>query len=302
MREAHAYPAINPGRVKCMQRLPELQHHVVGDIHDRTDAANAAPGETLHHPARSGRPCVHAPHQAPAVTGTGTRRGKFDPQRIVKRGAHCRHFHGAEQRPGDRGNLARDPRKSQTVSAIGRGLDRDQMIIEIEHLTHVGAYRRIIRQLQQARGVFAQPQFPGGTEHPVRLHAANCCDLDLDPGELRPNERGGHPAARAHVGRAAHDGKRRHTDVHGANRQPVRARMLLHRQHFPDHDAVEGRRHGFNVLHVQSAHGERVRQFARGKRRIDEGAEPVFRKLHAQLNCLRNRRSFSKNRRRSFTP
>src|SRR5688500_12475019 len=77
--------------------------------------------------------------------------------------------------------------------------------------------------------------------------------------------------------------------------------MRLDALHVRDDDAREGGGHRRDLLDLQPAHGQRVRERLDIRGDVDELLQPAERDLHAR-NCSRNRRSFSKKRRRSFTP
>jgi len=51
-RHPHADARVDLGQIEGMQRLPQLEHHIVGDIHDRIDAADIRAAQALHHPQR----------------------------------------------------------------------------------------------------------------------------------------------------------------------------------------------------------------------------------------------------------
>ena len=59
--------------------------------------------------------------------------------------------------------------------------------------------------------------------------------------------------------------------------------MLLDREHLAHHHLVERRRRRLDRLDLEAGHRQRVRQLARGERRVDEGAQPVFGELHASV-------------------
>ena len=69
----HIQAAVDLVQVKDMRRPAELEHHVIGDIHQRRDAALAAARQAVHHPLRRGGAGVdvadHAAGEAPAQVG-----------------------------------------------------------------------------------------------------------------------------------------------------------------------------------------------------------------------------------------
>jgi hypothetical protein len=71
-------------------------------------------------------------------------------------------------------------------------------------------------------------------------------------------------------------------------------------QHMGDDDIVELRGDRVEFLDLEAGHGQQMGEFLARQLGIDEGTQPGFGEFHA--NCLRKRRSPSKNRRRSLTP
>ena len=62
---AHLQTAVDFVQVKNVRRPPQLEHHVVGNIHQRRHAALAATLKALHHPRRCLRLRIDAAHDAP---------------------------------------------------------------------------------------------------------------------------------------------------------------------------------------------------------------------------------------------
>ena len=58
---AHVQAAMNLVEVKNMRGTTQLEHHVVGNVHQRGHAALAATGQPVHHPLRRGGAGVDLP-------------------------------------------------------------------------------------------------------------------------------------------------------------------------------------------------------------------------------------------------
>src|SRR5205823_3212523 len=104
---------------------------------------------------------------------------------------------------------------------------------------------------------------------------------------------------------AAHNLKRRTA----AGRDPahtelIRLRMRLGGEDLGHHHAGERRRSERERFHLDAGHGEPCAELGRPPRNLHPLGEPRIRGSHAPKlpNCRRKRRSFSKNRRKSFTP
>jgi hypothetical protein len=279
-RVAHADAAFELLRIERVQRLPQLEHDVVGDVHDRADRAQPAPLEARLHPARRRGAGVDAAHEPAAVARARFRRFQNDRQRVRKRRLDASRARRFDARAGYRGNLARDAEDREAVTAIRRGLGREDAVFEVEHDAHVGAHFRVGRERHHAGGLGGEAQLLLGAEHAVRFDAAHRRRADLHAGDARADERRGHLHADAHVRRAADDRERRDADVHPAHREAIGRGMLLHRHDLADDDTLEGRGRGLDLLDLETGERERVREPVGGERRIREGAQPVFGELH----------------------
>ena len=49
-RHTDTNTAVDFGEIKCMKRLPQLQHHIIGDVDRSVDAAHIGAAQALHHP------------------------------------------------------------------------------------------------------------------------------------------------------------------------------------------------------------------------------------------------------------
>ena len=63
---AHLQATVDLVQIKNVRRPAELEHHIVGDVHQRRNAALAATGQTVHHPAGRSNPRIHATHNPSA--------------------------------------------------------------------------------------------------------------------------------------------------------------------------------------------------------------------------------------------
>ncbi len=52
LRHAHTNAAVDFGKVERVQRLTQLKHHVIGDVHCGVDAAHVRATQALNHPQR----------------------------------------------------------------------------------------------------------------------------------------------------------------------------------------------------------------------------------------------------------
>ena len=198
------------------------------------------------------------------------------------------------------------------MGQIGREFEREQSVVQVQVFTDVLAHRCIRSQLQQTTVVVRQLQFFGRAQHALAFHTTQLADLDhkglavFTGRQLGPDQRARHADTHTRIGRTADNIQQFGlTNIHSADTQTISIGVLLGGLDFTHDDLGERRRNGFELLHFQTGHGERLGQHSGRDGRIAEGAEPGFRELHSSnqfWNCDRKRTSPSKNRRRSFTP
>ena len=272
-----------PAQVEGVHRLAEFQHHVVGHVHQRPQAANAGPTQTLLHPQRGfggGIDPANDPAHVARTVGWIEQRHRED---VIQYGRRL----GGGQRPkfaaGDRRHFAGDAFHTQTVAAIGRQFDFDDRVVQPQQLAHALPGPAVRRQRQQPVGAFRQPQFFGRTQHAPRLDAAQFGSFDGQPArQHRPDQGGRGAQADGDVRRAADDGQRfRLSHIHGRDPQPVGVGVGNQVDHPADDHLVESRRGRFDTSHFQTGHGQPRRQFRAGHRGIDPFPQPLFADFHA---------------------
>ena len=141
--QSHANAALDLGEIEGMQRLTQLKHDIVGDIHHGVDTANIAATQTLDHPQRSRSGQVDIADHATQVAWAGLRRQQLDRAHVIVRcgdsvnlhACHCSaivstHF------PGQAGNR-------QAVTTVWRQIDLNDRIVQPEVFTHILTSRRV---------------------------------------------------------------------------------------------------------------------------------------------------------------
>ena len=94
---------------------------------------------------------------------------------------------------------------------VGRELQGEQRVVELQHLAHIGTDRCIARQFEQAAVVFRQLEFACRAQHAETLDAAQLAHADLEglavlAGRQFGTDQGeGHPNARTRIRRAANN-------------------------------------------------------------------------------------------------
>ncbi|RMS42622.1 hypothetical protein ALP66_05724 [Pseudomonas amygdali pv. photiniae] len=78
LRHAHTNAAVDFGQIESMQRLTQLEHHIVGDIDSGIDAAHVGTTQTLDHPQRSRTRQINVADDAAQVTRACSRSQYFN--------------------------------------------------------------------------------------------------------------------------------------------------------------------------------------------------------------------------------
>ena len=98
---------------------------------------------------------------------------------------------------------------------VGRELEREQLVIEVEVGADVLTHGRVSGEFVQAiGGVDVDTQFGVRAQHAVTLNATQLADLNLKRlaigtgGQQRAHGGTGHANTGARIGRTAHDGER----------------------------------------------------------------------------------------------
>ena len=158
-RHAHADTAVEPGQVEPVHGLPEFQKNIVGHVNHRTQAADAASAQPLHHPQRRPRRRVDALHHAADVAWAGLWRVHVHRDAVVDDRRHGVDGRFGHIRVVQYAELARQAGDTEAIAAVGGQVDVDALIVELEIVPEVFAQRRILRQRHDAGRAFRKPQF-----------------------------------------------------------------------------------------------------------------------------------------------
>ena len=301
---AHIQAAADLVQIEDMAGTAQLEHHVIGDVHQGRHAALAAAGQTVQHPLGCLHLRVDIAHDAAREATAQIGGFNLDGQLVLRSHSCSGEAQSLQRRAGQRRQLACHTIDAQAVRQIGRELEGEQRVVQIQVLAHILAQGRIGGEFQQAAGVFVNAQLLGRAQHAKALHAAQLADLDLEGLAIGTGRQlGAHggardPDAHARVRCAADDVQQLGAaHIHLADAQTVGVGMLRGFLDFTDHDAGEGRRHRIQLFHFQTGHGQGIGQLLGGQVGVAVFAQPGFRKLHSQTLG----RSGQLHRRRSAT-
>ena len=273
-----------------MRWAAQLEHHVVGNIHQSGHAALAAARQAVHHPLRRLGLRVEIAYHATGKTATQVRRANrhLDGVGIAKR--HRREIGLHQRRTGKRCHFAGHAVNAQAMRQIGRELEGEQRVVQIQVVPNALTQGRVWRQFQQTAVVIGELQFFGRTQHALAFDTAQLPDLDnkrlaVRTGrQLGAHQGAGHANADAGIGRTAHDIEQLgRAHIHLAHPQAIGVGVLVGVADFTDHDVAKGRRHRLEFFHFKPSHSQRVGELRGGKRRVAKGPQPGFRELHRLL-------------------
>ena len=276
-----------------MHRLADFQHHIVADVHQRRNAANAAALEPLAHPrGRGGLRVDIFNHTADKAAAVGRR---IDAHRLGFAAANRGRLNHRRRKTaaGQRRHFAGNALDAQTIGAVGRDFQRKQRVVQIQIIADVRTDGRIGRQdMQAVHAVVGQAQLFGGTQHSVRFHSAHLGQLDFKIArQHRARQRTGHLNARPHIRRTADNlHQLARTRINLGNVQTVGIRMFFNGFHLRHHHARKRRRSRLALFHFQTGHGQQVRKLIGRTIRIGLGFEPGIGELHgfARFKIMKN--------------
>ncbi len=160
-----------------MDRLPELEHHVVRDVDEHRERADAGELQPRDHPRRGGASRVDVAHDARGEHGRADAAADGRLVADLDGEAVARGIHGcglldrvAEPRAGGVGVLAGHAADRERVAAVGRDVDLDGGVVQAEQRDRVGADGRVDaerREAQDALVVVAEAELAGGGDHAV---------------------------------------------------------------------------------------------------------------------------------------
>ncbi|MFN8036056.1 MAG: hypothetical protein U0V73_08985 [Acidimicrobiia bacterium] len=200
--------AVEPAEVEGVERLAELEEHVVRDVDRVRDGPHPAQRQPARHPRR------RRAHRHPSNAGEVARAalGVLDLDRDVGAGdpveRRRRRGRRRERQAEVRGEVARDADHRHGVGPVRRDRQVEHDVVEAEHGAQVGAElaRRVERQ--DAGVVVRQVELPRRAQHAVGDHTPYLAPLQREAARQRRahgSERHDHPDF--DVRRAAHDAR-----------------------------------------------------------------------------------------------
>ena len=193
--------------IKGVHRLTDLQHDIVGDVHNVGNAAQPAQGQPAAHPARglAGGDVVHivadvARAQVRGLHSDGQARLGGLADGVVR----CGHLQRLAQHGG---NLTRNAQNALAVGAVGGDGDIKDIVVKPHNVLNGGAGYGVLGQIQQTVylgagvQVIIQAQLGAAAQHTVGLDAHKGLCLDFNAaGQRGAVQRGGSVHTGVNVG------------------------------------------------------------------------------------------------------
>ncbi len=283
-----------------MHRLAEFEHHVVRDVHDRADRAQARAAQALAHPERGRGVGAHAADDASREPGATRARLELDREPLARLRRHLDRRWAGERPVEEQRGLAGDALHAHAVAAVRRQVDVEDRVLERERFDEGRAGARLGRKLHEAGRVLGKAELAGRAEHPERLHAPQLRLADLQAArQLRTDGRERRLHARARVRRAADDLQGLGPRAHTAHAERVGVRVLHPLDDLAHHDARQRRRRRFDGLDLEARHREARGEVLRLGRDAQPILQPVDRDAHGRSAPLSRTGAGSAGRSRS---
>ncbi len=272
--------------VEDVQRAGPVEGHVIGDIDERGNRAQADGAQAALHPVRR-RAVLHAAHEAQSESWAEIlRRREIDgngARAFARDSWHGGRLHRAETGGGEVGG---DARHAQRIGPIGGDADFDDRVGQARIVGKRRADRGVVRQVDDAVMGVGQFQFPFRTHHAAGFDAPDVADAErrVDAGHVGAGGGKGTDQALSGIRRTAHDLHRiTGSGIDGQHLQLIGIRMLFGGDHLGDDERREmlARVHG---LDLKADHGERVADGVEGCVGLEMIAQPGEGEFHLRFS------------------
>ena len=285
---AHANATIDLGEIECVQRLTQLQHHVVGDVDSSVDATHVCTTQALNHPQRRRTGQINVTDDTPQITRARSRCKHFNRADFIVHGCNSsdhRTFHlGCVKRT----HFASQARQRQAVTAVRGQVNFNTGVFQVQIDTEILAYRRIGWQFHQAVIAFANLQLSLRAQHAVGLNAPQLGFLDFEIAWQFGTDHGERDLqAWAHIGCTAHNLKRLGAIADLAHAQFISVRVLFGAEHLTHDNATENTGGRRNAIDLKTGHRQTSNQLVATYLRVNPTTQPLFTEFHPALLRIR---------------
>src|SRR5690606_8091679 len=265
-----------------MQRLPQLQHHIVGHIHYRVDTAHAGTAQALLHPQGRRTAQVYAPNDPANVAWASRRRFNSNLETIRNAGRHWLNLRRRDRQTVEHAQLPGQTGNAQAVASVWREIHVDYAVIQPQIVYNVFPKRSVGGQGHQSVRLFRQTKFLLRTKHAVGFDPTQLGLFDLQSTwQLSAQACKGHTHAGSHIRRTTDHLVRLLTVKYFTDTQFLCIRMGIHCAHFTNDHTAAVAAHRINAINFQASHRDLGNQLLGIQSRIHPFAQPLFTNFHA---------------------
>ncbi len=154
----HHDTVTEPAEIERVHRLAELQHHVVGDVHDRIDAAHPAATQLLGEPERARGRWVDPPDHPAEISRAAISILDLDAERILHHRRDRLHLAGGNSDVVEHAHLPGQPPHAEAIAPIRREIQVDHHVVERQRLAQVVADTVAAVELEDAAVIVSKAQ------------------------------------------------------------------------------------------------------------------------------------------------
>ena len=132
---AHLQTTMDFFQIKDVRGAAQLEHHVVGNVHQRADAALPATRQPVHHPGGRLRLRIDVAHDASGKAAAQVGGSNLHRQNVGQTKRHGRNRRYLQRCACQRGHLTRHAQHAQAMRQVGREFEGEQRVVQL----HVGA-------------------------------------------------------------------------------------------------------------------------------------------------------------------
>ena len=273
--------------VERMGRLAQVQHEIVGEVHQEPDGSHADIEKTALHPVGrtgTGRDVLDHPGQ---IARTTLEIVDLYGDVLAHGGQALVHLVRTEFPAEDGRKLAGEAVVTPQVGPVGDGLvvDVEQHVVQIEQLDQGLADLRVLVEDQDTLVALPEPQLALRADHAVGDHPADLAGFQAQASW----QHGAHPGvgdllSGVHVGSTADDVELVLARVHPTQAQAICIRMRAPFEHVAHVDVAKFLAGAHQLLDEGALHGQFLGDLlGREAGEIDVIAEPFHAELHRSL-------------------
>ena len=243
-----------------MHWLTQFEQHIVGDVNDCINGADAAATQFFFHPQRSWRFNVDAFHNAAQIARAGFHCFDLNRQDVANGCGYRRDLRLNQWSLVQYSHITCHTDDTQAVGAVRRNADFDGVIVKLQVFADIGANWRIGGQFDNAAMIVGNAQLGERAQHAFRRFTTQFRRFNFKVArQYGTHGCHSHFQALTAVRRATDDIQQAVAAyIHFGDAQFVSVRVLSALNHFTHHHAVERARNRFHTVNFQTRHRDLV--------------------------------------------